>query len=177
MEATGKDVGHEAFVLWEKMQPSIKKIVQKVLGYNGSYELNDYLNESYIACVEALTKYRNGNNDADYRLHSATLGNNGSMKAETFAFWFIEKRIHKMADTGEVAWEVYDSSGNYKNTVFNGEYRRIKKNKEDKGYTFVSKRMTVSTNGNYGDSDNEEIDLPDPVSVTPETKRRVRRKF
>ena len=176
MEITDENVGHEAFLLWGKMQPSIKKIIKKVLGYNSSYEFDDYLNEAYVACIEALSKYRNGNNDADYRLLNATLSGK-YMKEETFAFWFIEKRIYKMADVGEVTWAMYDPYGNYIDTIPNGEYRRIKRDKEDKGYAFVSKRITLNINNNYNDNDKEETDLPDPESITPETRKKIRRKL
>jgi DNA-directed RNA polymerase sigma subunit (sigma70/sigma32) len=123
-----------AYDLWIKMQPQIKKIAAKVILFNNHLSMDDYMSEAFIACQKAVKKYRNSGR--------------GKMKLRVYAFWHILKAIHKMADTGGVVYKVYSPDDTYIKTVSNGEYRKLKKELKNKGYTFRSTQLLEKLDDN-----------------------------
>lgn len=47
----------KALEIWEKLNYSINKIIDKIIGFNSHNTRDDYMNEAYIACVDAVKKY------------------------------------------------------------------------------------------------------------------------
>jgi len=118
-----------AYKLWTKMRPQIEKLASKVEGYSDYLEQADYLSQSYIACVEAIKRYDD------------TKAVN--MSLQTFAYWYIEKEIHKMAErAGEVVFVAHSPKGDTK-ILNNSQYRKTKKKLESQGYVFTSERIVV----------------------------------
>lgn len=127
-----------AFKLWTKMRPQIEKLAKGVEGFAPHLEIADYINQSYIACVEAVKRY------------DETKAVN--MSLQTFAFWHIQKAIHKMAEgSGEIVYIAHSPTGNIK-TLNNSQYRKMKTKLELQGYTFISERIVVPFP--EGDKDN-----------------------
>ena len=144
--------GEKALELQDKMEKKIGKIIRSVIGYNRAYEEEDYRQEAYAACFDAELKYRKFKKvisnscqsfDADIRSFLNIIGGSTKMKKETFCFWFLQKRLYKMADLGEVLWDIFGDNGNYVETLTNKEFRQIKKSLDQKRYRYVSQSAIV----------------------------------
>ncbi|HOJ15927.1 MAG TPA: hypothetical protein PLJ17_02180 [Syntrophorhabdaceae bacterium] len=115
--------------LWNQLRPQIIKEAKKLLKFCNVFELNDFINESYVAVNEALKKY----NEFD-----------SGMKAETYCIWYVRKFLYNMVSQGgEVVYEVY-INGKFQFYLTNYEYRRLKRQLETEGFTVVSKRNSYN---------------------------------
>ncbi len=128
-----EEINVEAFELFQTMefQKMVRKTILKVLPFNRVYTFEDYHQESFIACLSAVEKFN--------RIHKSNNGNgagSNKMSLRTYAMWHVFKAIYKLADTGEVVWDVMDENGEYVETISNKEFRRRKKSLELKNYTF-----------------------------------------
>jgi hypothetical protein len=66
------------------------------------------------------------------------------MKPETFAHWYISKAMDARADTKEIEFRIFDSEGEYVETLSNTEYRKRKRQILAAGYTVDSTKKTIS---------------------------------
>lgn len=118
-----------AYKLWKSMMPQINKIIVKIEGYSDILEKTDYINQAFIACVEAVKRY------------SEIVAVNMTLK--TYAFWYIQKELYRMAEmAGDVVFVAHAPDGEH--TIFsNSRYRKEKKKLESAGYRFTSEKMVV----------------------------------
>jgi len=127
--------------MFEEIIPQVREIIRKISKYNTCYSEEDYIQEAYIAYLEAKNRYEKIRNKKRV-----------AIQENTYIYWHVEKRLHKMADTGEVAYEMYSPKGKYIRTVYNGEYRKSKKHLASRGYTFraikISTSVDAPSNGN-----------------------------
>ncbi len=129
------EISKRAYELWnqQEFQRIIRSEIQKVLTYNRAFEYEDYHQEAFIGVIAGVERYN--------RLHKRKNGNGNSngkviMQLRTFAFWYVKKCLHRMADVGEIVRDMFDSDGNYVDTLTEKEYLRQKKKREAQGYSF-----------------------------------------
>ncbi|MEI6153884.1 MAG: hypothetical protein WCQ90_07340 [Deltaproteobacteria bacterium] len=127
--------------LWTKMRPQIEKLAKKVGGFSTYLEHDDYLNQAYIACYDAIEMY------------DETKA--GKMKLKTFTFWYVQKHLYKMVEKGggEVVYIARSPKGETK-ILNNSQYRKTKRKLELEGYVFTSER-TVSPFAEWDKNENE----------------------
>jgi|GEM_PF-823447 len=106
-------VNEEAMEVYEEVRCFIKKIIRNIKNYNTCYEEEDYEQEAYLAVVLAVTKYNEFRKFGTISIDSSEdveafqeLKKNPAMKLQTFTYWFLQKKLYKMADTGEVKFLV-----------------------------------------------------------------------
>lgn len=116
-----------AMEIWLKLQDSIHRLIDKIISFNSSYDREDYMQEAFLACVKAVSKYsrmRSAKIDSTYSkefidmasdlrknrklvwmiegensdgLRVSTCKNEPKMKPEVFAYWYIEKILFRVA--------------------------------------------------------------------------------
>ena len=136
-----------ASILFKKLTPQIRCIIADLLNFTQSYEYDDYFQEAYLACRQAVILYKKMNGDKSNR-----------MQLPVFAHWHIKKRLYSMADTGEVVYQVYSPSGEYVDTLRNGELRKRKKSLEAQGFAFRS--VNLRDGLYFTDEDGKEVEKP-----------------
>jgi len=47
----------EAEKVWNSLQKQIKHLAEKIIRFNSSYTIEDYVNEAYLACYDAVCRY------------------------------------------------------------------------------------------------------------------------
>jgi len=115
--------------LWNQLRPQIIKEAKKLLKFSNVFELNDFINESYMAIDKAIKKYNEFSSD---------------MKAETYCIWYVRKFLYNMVSQGdEVGYEVYFNR-KFMFYLSNYEYRRLKRQLEAEGFTVISKRHSYN---------------------------------
>lgn len=151
----------QAYEVWQTLQKQINRLIEKIVHFNVCYSYEDYCQEAFIACIEAVQRYdtyirktpipqpdtdstKNGwirfnNRNTD----TCELGVNTKtvMRLDVFAYWYLQKRLYRMADMDEVIYNVYDEQGNFKTTVSNSEYRKIKSMIKSKGFSVSSSNI------------------------------------
>ena len=150
------DISKEAYEVWERMQPQIRKIAAKVAGFSDMYDPDELI---YGLAYEAIQKgcclfnrFRkmasvlSNNHKGDIRCCLEALkGLSHTMKIETFCYWYLMKVFFKEAGTNEVCYVVISPKGKVE-TYVNGEFRK-KFNKakikamEQQGYRFITDRV------------------------------------
>jgi hypothetical protein len=113
--------------IYDKLQDSIHRIIDKIISFNSSCDREDYMHEAFLACVEAVRKYSSMRTTkinstyskefidmiSDLRknrklvwmiegenkdgLRVSTCKNEPKMKPEVFAYWLIEKKLFRVA--------------------------------------------------------------------------------
>jgi hypothetical protein len=71
-------------------------------------------------------------------VYNSVCRNKPIMKLDVFAYWYIQKRLYKMADRDEVIFYVYNRHGEFERTMRNAEYRKSKKELTENGCTVRS---------------------------------------
>ena len=132
------------YKLFIKLQPQIKKIINGIINYN-IYTEEDYMQEAFLACLQAEKTYRRIKNK-----------NSVKMQLPVFAYWFIQKKLYKMADTGEVAYDIYSPDGEFVETLRNGQFRKNRKALIQQGYKINSVKLTLEYEDNYINHNQEE---------------------
>lgn len=126
--------------LFIEMSPLINHLIRKYIRFNNVCEWDDYKNEALVGCVDAVIKFR-----TDYVSKS---GNQNSkitrMKRQTFAYWFILKRLARISGADEYHYHLFDQDGFFCTTLSNTDYRKNKKKYEQKGFTARSIRSTLT---------------------------------
>jgi hypothetical protein len=123
--------GREAYDVWRSLQKQINKIISKIINFNSSYEFEDYLQEAYIACHKAVCNYnffkessesyRNNKSSEKFIVINGIRLKMTNMRIDVYAYWYVQKRLYKIADSGEVF-----------------EYRRSRKKLQGEGCRFNS---------------------------------------
>ncbi len=129
--------------------PQIREIIKKVEGFNDCYTTEDYLQEAYLACLQAKKAYQRTKTGGG-------LQHRTKMQFPVFCQWYITKRLFRMADTGDVAYQIYTQDGEYLKTLYNGEFRKMKKKYEKDGCSFKSVRVVEDLFRNW---DGKEIEI------------------
>ena len=135
----------DASDIFKVLLPQIREIIKKVEGFNDCYTADDYLQEAYLACLQAKKAYQR-----------TKTGARTKMQFPVFCQWYITKRLCRMADTGEVAYQIYTRDGEYMETLYNGEFRKVKKEYEKDGCRFRSVRVVEDLFRNW---DGREIEI------------------
>jgi hypothetical protein len=140
--------GREAYDVWRSLQKQINKIISKIINFNSSYEFEDYLQEAYIACHKAVCNYnffkessesyRNNKSSEKFIVINGIRLKMTNMRIDVYAYWYVQKRLYKIADSGEVLFEIYSQDDKYIKTVSNSEYRRSRKKLQGEGCRFNS---------------------------------------
>jgi len=52
----GKQV-YEAHLVWKSLQKQIRRLGEKIIRFNSIYTMEDYVNEAFIACYDAVCRY------------------------------------------------------------------------------------------------------------------------
>jgi hypothetical protein len=47
----------EAHLVWQSLQKQIKHLAEKIIRFNSIYTIEDYINEAYLACYDAICRY------------------------------------------------------------------------------------------------------------------------
>ncbi len=130
------------------------QIIKQILNYNRAYDMEDYIQEAQLALIEAERRYEEIENGKK----------RVNMRFENYSHYFVRKHLYKMADTKEIAFEIYDETGNYVKTLFNGDFRRQKKELIKNGYTYRSIYLTKSLTATNDDDEEYELLIPDYVN-------------
>jgi len=154
------------YELFTKLQPQIKKIINGIIDYN-IYTKEDYMQEAFLACLQAEKTYKRIKNK-----------NRVKMQLPVFAYWFIQKKLYKMADTGEVVFEIYSPDGEFIETLKNGQFRKKKKELEKQGFKIRSNRITRlyetnfenHNNGSYNEDHSDTFEELDNIDIFNQKK-------
>jgi len=140
--------GREAYDVWRSLHKQINKIISKIINFNSSYEFEDYLQEAYIACHKAVCNYnffkegsknyRNNKQAEKFIVIDGTRLRITNMRIDVYAYWYVQKRLYKIADSGEVLFEIYSPDDRYIKTISNSQYRRNRKKLKHEGCKFNS---------------------------------------
>lgn len=117
----------KAMEIWQNLQSSIHRLIDKIISFNSSHDREDYMQEAFLACVKAVDKYsrmRKAKIDTTYSkefidmtsdlrknrklvwmiegengngLRISTCKNEPKMKPEVFAYWYIAKILFRVA--------------------------------------------------------------------------------
>lgn len=136
------ETGEIALRYFEEMKFIISKIINQIKNYNRACEESDYWSEAFLAIQQGVIKYNkfrnfsvDFNEQEDFEIY-LLLQNNPSMKFQTFAYWYLQKRLYKLADMGDVEFvvemdgkEIAISSEEYhKNRKkYNGDVKSVQK--------------------------------------------------
>lgn len=164
-------VQEEAYKLWLSMRRMILKVVRKVIKFNNIYEEEDYVNEAYFAVLEAYVKYDRFHKykECDPEMYEI-LSKKPSMKLQTYAYWYVQKRIYQMAQTGEV--EFVDEDGQVIQASDFYRTRRKNKNKQ----IFSRKKVFTFSELSYLNGSNNKNDRDNYYeAVEYETRQKIRR--
>lgn len=71
-------------------------------------------------------------------VYGSVCRNKPIMKLDVFAYWYIQKRLFRMADRDEVIFYVYNRHGEFERAIRNTEYRKTKKKLTADGCTVKS---------------------------------------
>ncbi len=161
-----REVANEAAVLLGQMKRQVDSVTSKVVKYNAAYEWEDYHQEAYLAVYDAVLRFS--------PLHAVTdreSQRTSQMQKQTFAQWFVQKRLFKMADLKEICFNVYDGNTCIE-ILTNSEYRKRKKELESKGYTIRSTRNTYHFSELASNKEGKIIEF-DPAMPEPESEDEV----
>ena len=174
-----KRYSQEAYEVWKILQKQIHKIISKIINFNSSYEFEDYLQEAFIACHKAVCYYNyfKENSENHRKKHiarrhgrSKLLVINGKhlkmtdMRIDVYAYWYVQKRLYKIADSGEVLFEIYSPDDSYIKTVSNSEYRRSRKKLQEEGCRFNS--VNIIKDVEFFDEDNNNGGVQNVVAAS-----------
>lgn len=159
--------------VWMSIQRQIHTIVDVLEQTNPVVrERKDYLNEAFAACWEAVLKYRflhSRKENVDYEIPEfddpIELINCTKMKLETFAHWFVSKKLQNMGRQDEVQINIRDKNNTFIDQMSNTEYRKKKRSLEEKGYTAQSTRSTIRFSELSTERDGKSIPY-DPADVS-----------
>jgi len=126
-----KKIWKEAERLFHKMNPTICKLMDRLLGFDSSLEQADLFQQAYLAIHQAVKKYR-----------TVRDGKKSNMKIETFAYWYLEKHFHRTLDVNRVVYDVYDSSGRHVGTYHARDYYQKKSSLPDE-HVVKTRRLDV----------------------------------
>lgn len=128
------------------MRNIIQKVINQVKQYNRVCEEEDYWAEAFLALqigvikynkfrkytVDSLENFLEGDDEEVYKY----LTSNPTMKFQTFVFWYLQKRLYRLADMGDVEFIVFENGRDivisaeeyYKNRhKYNGNARSVQK--------------------------------------------------
>lgn len=111
-------VSSSAHDLYGRMAKKIDFIISKIARFNTCCDWDDYRQEAYLACREAVLKYRQGT----------------GMSLDTYAYWIISRRLYNIADTGEAWFAVSDGDGVQVDLLPNSAWRASKVSLEKQEY-------------------------------------------
>lgn len=144
-DTLSEEIWQKTHELYTSIEGNINKIINKVLNYNNVLEFDDYKSIAYIACRDAILSYNAYLGTKDYSSISLVneeveefqrlMKSTTRMKLETFAYWYVMKRIYSEADCGIVRWRVFDSDGILKFDLSEQEWRKRKKKLLAEGFT------------------------------------------
>ena len=150
----------ESKKLYESMVKQIDRLANRCKCFSNINEIGDYAQEAYIACSDATlrySRYHKRKPDPQYvpteitdeeiaeasKLWDITNDEALSiMRMETYAHWYISKRLFRLATAEGIEYEIRDKDNNYITTMNNNEYRKNKKALTDKGCKANSYRPT-----------------------------------
>jgi len=135
---------HDSVQIYEKMKSSISKMISQARKFDENHNEGIVLegeleHVARAAIFKGLDKFRSIK-DKKKRL----------MKAETYAYWHILKKIYGAVDVNRVAYDVYDASGGHIGTYSAKTYLQKKCSLPD-NHTFQSRRLDVSIEDMKGD--------------------------
>jgi len=107
----------EAEGVYNRMSPSIKKMIDKLERFDSSLDRCDLEQQAYLAIHDAVVNYRNFRDGAKV-----------NMKIETYAHWHLLKHMHATVDANRVIYDVYDQSGEQIGSFHGKEYFQKKYN-------------------------------------------------
>lgn len=146
MKKSAMLIAHET---WQNMHKRIDSIIKICMGFNNNvYEWNDYRSEAFIACYDAIlshSAFRPRNPNSKFTPPPDMIDDIDGitrMKIETYAYWYIYKRLFAMAHCEEINYHVHRTNGEYIQTLSNNEYRKRKKSLEQQGCMVRSTRTT-----------------------------------
>lgn len=151
LDADRREFIGDANKIWMQIQKQIHTIIDVLVETNPVVRSReDYLNDSLLACWEAVLKYRrlhSRKENVDYEIPEfddpIELMNCSKMKKTTFAHWFVSKRLQNMGKSDEVQINIRDRNNTVIDQMSNSEYRKKKRSLEKKGYTAQSCRSTI----------------------------------
>ncbi len=127
-----EEAGEIALKYLKEMKFIINKIINQIKRYNRVCEEEDYWEEAYIAIHTGVIKYNKFrkfsvefDEQEDFEIFQL-LQNNPSMKFETFAYWYLQKRLYRLADMGDVEFVVENENGE-KTMITAEEYHKNRK--------------------------------------------------
>ena len=90
------------------------------------------------------------------------LRSGGKMQIETFAYWYLQKKIFgAAAKVNEVIYHIW-KDGVFQCTMDNSEFRKRKKSLQMRGCTFTTSNLFSDLSGMRGDAEvNDEIEFAD----------------
>lgn len=139
-----KKIWREAERLFNKMNPTISKLIDKLLRFDSGLDQADLQQQAYLAIHQAVKKYR-----------TIRAGKKSGMKVETYAYWYLQKHFHRTLDVDRVVYDVYDDSGRHVGSYHATNYYQ-KKSSLPEGHIVKTRRLDVDLttvmNGN-GDRD------------------------
>jgi hypothetical protein len=143
---SGEDYMQEAFIA---CVTAIRKYE-----YIRRNKIEDSMSSEFIELTRNLKEHRraafisesvNNNEIDDDRnaitsegVYSSVCRNKPIMKLDVFAYWYIQKRLFRMADRDEVIFYVYNRHGEFERAIRNTEYRKAKKKLTEDGCTVKS---------------------------------------
>ena len=169
-----EEIEKEALRMWEKMQPQIRKMAEKVTGFSSMNEKEDYIyGLAYEAIYKGCLFYNKYKKRANFLLSEISGDDEISikelskisihMKAETFCYWYLMKIFYSEVNTNEVCYIVITPEGSmetYINTEFRKKFNKEKiREMEKKGYKFITDRVFKIFSELVHDNDREEKEL------------------
>jgi len=128
---------HDSVLVFDKMKSSINKMISQAKKFDQNHNEAIVLNEDLEH--EARTAIFNGLD----RFRSIKDRKTRLMKVETYAYWYLLKRIYGAVDVNRVVYDVYDAAGQNIGTYPAKIYFQEKSGLPKK-HTFQSRRLDVS---------------------------------
>ncbi|MEM4134553.1 MAG: hypothetical protein QXV73_05090 [Candidatus Micrarchaeia archaeon] len=128
------------------MRNIIQKVINQIKQYNRVCDEEDYWSEAFLALQIGVIKYNkfrkysvgfseNFLEEDDEEVYEY-LSRNPTMKFQTFAYWYLQKRLYKLADMGDVEFivsvngtdNIISAEEYYKNRhKYNGNARSVQR--------------------------------------------------
>lgn len=106
--------------LYDEMQPTITKMIEKLIRFDTGLSKEDLQQQAYLAINEAVLKYRRKPTTESDSEESKP------MKISTFAFWYLQKHFYRTINADAVIYDVYDEDGNQIGSYYGKEYYQKK---------------------------------------------------
>lgn len=151
--------------LYVSMKKMIDSIVNKFKNFSNANDWCDYQQEAFLACYDAALRhspYRTREeSDTSSTEDADGMDNDGlsKMKLETFTYWFLLKKLSKLAKNGEEIVYHILKDNDFVKTLNNNQYRKLKKSLEEGGYTVRSARTTLTFSELASEKDGKVVDF------------------